>query len=275
MISRNADTGIARLKLIPINGDKIIYEIGDQDPTNAGDNVQDSNITLGQFDTKELVLTFSCVDTKGIHTQGPSFTWRNEINLKHRVFQNQDDWMVELKAFPKGKIFYTTDGSSSKEHGAVYEEPFIIPEHSRFILAYAKHKGIASAEEKIDIEQYRTKEVKIDGTLPVTWKCSFDNLTTKKAFAFMDQLENYAGKAYGLIFDIVANDDSQNINYCTDSNYSLEGAEFKEKIQQLQSAVNGGQIFLSIEKIKFENGQNLKDWIAEDKVILEPGDINQ
>jgi Protein of unknown function (DUF499)/Fn3 associated len=161
-ISRDEDTGEVTLKISPIYGDDVKYEIGDREPTTASSSVSNAPGGYKAFKTKDLCLRFKCFDTQGKNNQGASIPWKNKIVLKHRVFQDSSDWKVEFKAIPKGQIRYTTDGSDPKSYGGIYDSPFVVPESSRFVLAYAESEGIVSEIEKIDTEQYRKKGGIID-----------------------------------------------------------------------------------------------------------------
>ena len=47
-------------------------------------------------------------------------------------------------------------------------------------------------------------------------------------------------------------------------------------IQQIiQGVMSGSQIFLSAERIEFEKGQYLLDWVADAKTQLLPGEVVQ
>jgi len=39
--------------------------------------------------------------------------------------------------------------------------------------------------------------------------------------------------------------------------------------------MDGSQIFLSIERIEFERGQQLLDWVADARTQLQPGEVSQ
>ena len=99
-ISRNDDNGETTLKITPVHGDKVYYEIGDTGPTKSSMRVEAFN----GFKIRDLKARFICVDSKGKHVQGKSETWQNTINLKYRVYQQGEDWMVELKAYPRGVL---------------------------------------------------------------------------------------------------------------------------------------------------------------------------
>jgi len=270
-ISRNDHTGEATLKITPVHEDTIYYEIGDTEPTPSSMRVEAFN----GFKTKELRVRYLCVDSKGKHQQGIAEGWQNTINLKYGVYQQGDDWMVELKACPKGEIFYTTNGSDPKTLGAPYEGPFPVPKDCQFVLAIARKDGIVSPQEKIDLIQHKEKIVKLDPDKPAKWKRPHHNLTTRAAFEFMERLKKYNGIAYGITIDVQANDEKQDISYSAADNFSLNGEQFEKLVKQLQGIMPGSQIFLSVERMDFEKGQFLLDWVADAKTQLSPGEVIQ
>ena len=227
------------------------------------------------FKTKELKVKYICVDSKGEHAQGVAEGWQNTINLKYEVYQQGDDWMVELKAYPKGEIRYTTNGSDPKTMGAPYEGPFPAPKDCQVVLALARKYGIVSAQEKIDVEQYRKKTVKLDPAKPATWKRSHHHLTTRAASEFMARLKKYNGFAHGVTIDVQANDEKQDVSYSAADNFPLDGEQFENLVKQLQGIMSGSQRFLNVDRIEFEKGQFLLDWVADAKTKLALGEVVQ
>lgn len=271
MLSRDPATGEVSLKVTPVHGDTVYYETGESEPTSASGRID----SLNNFKTSELQLTFLCIDSTGEHSTGAADKWRNSINLKHRVYQQGTDWMVELEAYPRGAIRYTTDGSDPKGFGAAYDGPFPVTEECPFVLAIAGQNGVASALEKINVRQYITKEVKVAPARPVTWQHRHANLTARSAFEFMERLGKFQATAYGVTIDVQANDDKQEINYASAESFGLQGEEFEKLVKQLQSTMQGSQVFLTIERLRFARGQQLLDWIAEAKSKLQPGEVDQ
>jgi wyosine [tRNA(Phe)-imidazoG37] synthetase (radical SAM superfamily) len=270
-LSRDETTGEVSLKITPIHGNTVYYEIGDNEPTTASAKID----SFTNFKTRELQLNFLCVDSEGEHSTGSSEAWKNSISLKYRVYQQGDDWMVELKAYPRGNIRYTTDGSDPEGFGAPYDSPFVIPEDSPFVLAIARQDDVISTQEKINVKEHITKEVKVDPGQPVTWRRHHSKLTTKTAFEFMERLEKFQTTAYGVTIDVMANDNSQDISYSGEESFGLQGKDFEKLVKQLQSIMSGSQVELTIERLQFDKGQQLLDWIAEAKSKLLPGEVNQ
>ncbi|RZB36988.1 MAG: hypothetical protein SRB2_01492 [Desulfobacteraceae bacterium Eth-SRB2] len=270
-ISRNDDTGKATLKITPVHGDIVYYETGETEPTTSSMKLDSFN----NFKISELKCKFLCIDSTAKHKKGDSVLWKNTITLKHQVFQQGDNWMVKLKANPNADIRYTTDGSDPKTMGASYSAPFPAPETSPFVLAIARRNGVSSTQEKINVNDYRKKTVKLEPSKSAVWKRRHTNLTTKDAYAFMERLKKFEGKAYGVTIDIQSNNDDQDISYTATDNFALYGDKFEEIVKQLQSVMSGSQIFLNIERIEFEKGQFLLDWIADARSSLSPGEASQ
>jgi len=261
-LSRNDTTGEAVLKITPVHGDVVYYETGDSEPTTSSMKVDAFN----NFKVCELKCKFLCVDSTGKHQKGAVEEWVNTITLKHRVYQQGNDWMVELCASPNADIKYTTDGSDPKTMGAVYNSPFKAPDSSPFILAIAQRKGVSSVQEKI---------VKVDPAAKTIWKKRHSKLSAREAHEFMERLKKYQGTAYEVTIDIFSNTDDQEISYTHSGRSGMEGDNFGRVVKQLQSVMNGSQIVLSVEQIEFAKGQQLLDWIADAKSTLSPGEVNQ
>ena len=80
-LRRDDSTGEVTLKLIPQYGDKVYYEIGA--PATTASNLVEN---LNEFKTRELKLSFLCVDSTGEHETGEPVEWRNRITIQYRIF---------------------------------------------------------------------------------------------------------------------------------------------------------------------------------------------
>ena len=150
-IGEDKNTGEVTLKIQPHNGDRVHYEING-DATEASMVVED----IHNFKTKELKLSFLCVDSTGKNTTGPVEYWTRKINLQHKIYDKDGKSNVELRATsPNVTIRYTTDGSNPKESGGVYEESFIIPEGAKFIQAIAFNESLGVYSDVMQIEVKR------------------------------------------------------------------------------------------------------------------------
>jgi len=277
VLSRNPDTGETNLKITPVNGDKVLYELGHNSPSSASMDIAETEGGYSRFSTSDMRVTFLCVDSRNEHDQGSVYTWENTLQLKHEVIQQGDAWQVELKAVPSGaEIRYTTDGSDPGSLGARYESAFDVPTSCRFVQAMATKDGIPSRLEKIDMDQYRDKKVVIEPAKPLTWNTREQgNLSAKAAFDFIERLIKFEGTMQGVIIDVFANDESASLTYSAEGSTKFTGEEIKMLLEKLQGVMNGSHVSISVEEVKFQRGQQLIDWLAEMNRQLHPGEVRQ
>ena len=274
-LSRDEKTGEAFLKITPVNGDTVYYEIGDTKPTSGSLKVSDAEGGYNNFRTRELKLTFLCVDSTGSHDTGDTVAWNNTLAVKHRVFQQGDEWRIELHPVPRGHIRYTTNGSDPLALGGSYDTPFTIPKDTRFVLAVAEEENLRSVVEKIDVQEHRSRTVTVDATKPVTWSRAHRNLTAAKAFEFIDLIEKHHGEAREVVVDVTGNETDVSLSYIAGENESLAGTRMRETVAKMQDIVGSSQVNISATSIRFERGQDLLDWIATIHGILQPGEVRQ
>lgn len=276
LINRDDKTGEAFLKITPLNGgDTVHYEIGDTPPTQGSLKVSDAEGGYNNFRTRELQLTFLCIDSTGQHETGPTTTWKNTLTIKHRVFQQGEDWCVELHAIPRGRIRYTTNGMDPRASGGSYVTPFNLSDESRFVLAVAEEFGLYSLVERIDLQQYRTRRVDLDPTQPVTWTRSHRNLTAARAFEFIDHLRRFQGAAREVVVDVTGNDSDISLSFIAGEAESVAGDRLRDTVSKMQDIVGPSQLNISASIIHFEQGQQLLDWIAAIHGTLQPGEVSQ
>ncbi len=266
-MQRNDDTGEVTLKLTPVHGDTIHYEIG-APATTASLKVEDPK----NFKTTELKVSFLCVDPSGLHETGQSVSWRNRITLKSRAFQQGSDKMMELRAAPAATIRYTTDGSDPKTSGGVYDDPFVVPPGTVCVLAIAEKDGLFSDQLRVDINWQRIQEFKLDPNLPVTWKRNHRPATTKDSYEFLERLKKNQAEAFGARVSITG----QNwLELSFDDKLALDSEKLENTINYLRGLLSEGQVSIDVSKLKFPVGQNLLDWVAEAKTEIKPDEVEQ
>jgi hypothetical protein len=265
VLDRDDTTGEATLKIEPVYGDVVHYEMGGQ-ATKASLKVAD----LKQFKTKELEMSFLCFDSTGEHEIGSAMIWQNSITIRHKIFRKGKTKMMELKAIPDAEIRYSTDGSQP-DNGAVYAGPFEIPKGTICVLAIAKKGNVSSKPVRLDIED--KGEVPIDPGRPVSWKRHFSLDNTKEAYEFLKRLQKCCACALNVRVLIEA--DNRWVEITFDREFSLEGAKIETAINQLRQLLSQGNVTIEVEKLDFVKGQDLLDWVAEIKSDLKPGEIEQ
>lgn len=275
LLSRDDKTGEAFLKVTPVNGDAVYYEIGDSRPTTGSLKVSEAEGGYNSFRTHELKLTLLCIDSDGKHEAGDPVTWKNSLSVKHRVFQQGDTWCVELHAVPRGRIRYTTNGADPVSTGGIYDTPFIVPKDCRFVLAIAEDGDQRSDVERIDVQEHRTKTVTVDPSKAVTWTRRHSSLTAAKAFGFIELLEQHQGRAKEMVVDVTGNEADISLTFIAGGEETVAGSRLREIVAKLQDIAGSSQVTLSTTSIRFDRGQQLLDWIAAIHGSLQPGEVNQ
>ena len=78
-----------------------------------------------------------------------------------------------------------------------------------------------------------------------------------------------------MIIDVFANDESASLTYSAEGSTKFTGEEIKMLLEKLQGVMNGSQVSISVEEVKFQRGQQLIDWLAEMNRQLHPGEVRQ
>lgn len=194
---RNDKTGEVTLKITPINGDTVYYEINDN-ATTSSSQVKD----LSSFKTKELKVSFLCVDSTGKNITGQQFNWTNNVSVKFKIFDKDGKRYLQLEATSKDvEIRYSTDGSNPSNNGGKYIEPFEIPENTKIIQAVAvnEKKGVYSEPLQHKIEE---KVFLIEKDKPVKLKQAPTTNSSKETFALLGDYATFKVSAQGLDFTI-------------------------------------------------------------------------
>lgn len=268
--SRNEDTGEVTLRVTPLNGDKIYWEIG-------GNATTASEVLDGQtLTTKELIISFVAVDSKKLHETGNPYTWENRITLKYRIYQSGNNKQMEIRAAPQGHIHYSTDGSSPKVAGARYEGPFVIPKGSPLVMAYAERDGLESEILSIPIDWGKTEEVKVEPTQPAFWNRAQKLTSTKETYEFIDRLKKHQVNVIGLTITIGGEPGVKDwVELITYEEKRITPETIEKCLESLRNLQGDGQVKLETRKLYFEKGEHLLDWVEDVKTTLNPGEVKQ
>lgn len=267
LIRRDDNIGKVCLKLTPVNGDTIHYEIGS--PATAGSlKVSDTK----NFETDELEVSFLCVDSRSEHETGEALTWRNRITLKWQEYQNGVDKMVRLEAAPKTAIKYTSDGSDPKNAGGTYDSPFVVPQGAVFVLAYGYKNNIASEVYKFEINWKDEGGIVIDPEKPVLWKRRHEPKTTKESYELLRLMKKYSVNMPGPRVTIAG---KSWIELAIDEKVAINSEQMDKVLENLRSLLDEGQVQIEVSALKFPTGQSLLDWVAEVQTELKPNEAFQ
>ena len=266
-LSRDDDTGKVKLRLSPVNADRLFAEFG-------GPATPASMTLEGRdFETAELRVSFLAVDASGEHETGDAVEWQNRITLKARDYAHGNDRMVEIRSAPKAAIRYTTDGSDPKVNGGAYDGPFAAPDGTQIVLAIAEKDGITSEQLKRAIaEKPETKP--IDPAQPAVWHPKPDGFSfqeTRTAYGFVNRLKKHGASAGGIRVGAQADKTWADLNLSDD--VELDAERIEQAIEQLRSLVPEGAISIDAKHVKYETGQRFLDYVEEIKADYNRDDV--
>lgn len=267
-LSRDDNTGAARLRINPINADTIYAEVGGTATTAS------QQLTERTYETSELEVSFLAVDSRGEHETGAAQTWKNTITLKSRQYQNGGTIMVELKAAPPAPIRYTTDGSNPRTCGGSYDGPFQVAESTLVVQAYAESKGISSDIHRLTINRQQ-KPYEPDPAKPAIWNRVHQFSSSPAAYGFIDRLAKHGGQASGCSV-VITRDDRQWVELQFGEDVLLGGGRLKGIIGDFRDLLTNASISsLRVEKLHFPNGAELMDFVREEESAPTEGEIVQ
>lgn len=264
---RDKDTGEVTLKIVPINGDTVYYEI-DSEATENSLKV----IDLSNFKTNELKLTFLCVDSKDVYQIGPVFEWTNKVSIHYKTYDVDGNKMLMLDATSQNvEIRYTTDGSNPNNSGGKYLEPFIIPKNAKYIQAVAvnEDKGIYS-----EIWQYEVKQEQflIDKDKPVKLIEPLRLTSTIESFKTLDNLKAVNAKIKGV--DLTIQERNGNgfimLNLGEFDIFKVEDVidELNQLIDKFFSDKTS-EVTATINTVHFESGKTFESWVSKQQATIE------
>jgi hypothetical protein len=269
-LRRDEDTGEATLKLIPKYGDQIFYEVG-AEATSASSIVENSN----EFKTKELVVSFLCVDSTGEHETGEPVEWKNKITLKYRVYDKGNDKVIELRAAPSSSIKYTTDGSNPREHGGTYDSETIIPRGTTYVQAIAESKGIYSDVLTCKIDWDKVESLTIDKQKGLQLYRRHTTNDTSETYTELGLLKKHEAKLKDVTVTLFRTDENNNdkgwIELIMDASTRVDIEKLENSISNIrENFIDQGRVNISIEvnTICFKTGQKFLDWLTEKKKTL-------
>jgi len=267
-LRRDEESGEVSLKLTPLYGDVIHFEI-ESPATPASSPVE----TPAQFSTTEMRLTFLAVDSTGKHETGQPRVWQNRVTLRYRLFHANGQRQCEIVSAPPAEIRYMTDGSDPRTIGGVYLEPFPILPGVVVIQAVGEKSGILSEVLRIDVPQGGDDtEFVIDRERPLDWNRSHRLPGTKEVFDFFALLKKYEATASGM-----------RLLVSTDTWLESSGApglimtadQFEMLLAPMREVVDDANVTLEVEAIHFTTGDSFLHWVEDQKVTPRPEEIHQ
>ena len=268
VLSRDLETGQATLRIRPVNGDTVYME------TKGPATISSKKLEEYDLKTKALKLSFLCVDSKGEHATGEAVSWTNAIVVKHRFYQEGSKRKCELKALPGGQIRFTTDGSGVETSGVPYAKPFEIPADCRVILAVAEGEGIKSSAVNIPAPQGKVDPAAtIDRARAAVWKHAFKKDSTGETYQFLEAAKKHNADLGGARMTIAKDARWIELNTPDDAFHAV--GHFEHGADLLKEFVPDGVLAIDIGSLKFDSGQQLLDMVADLKMEIKEGEVQQ
>ncbi|GAV24832.1 glycosyl transferase [Carboxydothermus islandicus] len=269
-IGRDENTREIILRITPLFGDKVYYEIGGK-ATVASHEVEN----LNEFRTTAVKLSFLCVDSTGNYEAGDPVEWVNKIELKYQEYSIGNDTAIKIVSIPPATIRYTTDGSNPKENGGLYEDKIIVPKDVNLVLVVAEADGIYSDVLTIRIQKSTESEVKVETAKPLTLnlKQRLQTSSIAETYAELEKFKRYQVKISDINLTIdLQNGNSSYADLVLSEKIWLTAENIETLIDSLrQNIANEAEvknIILKIKKLSFPSGQAFLDWVKDKEISL-------
>lgn len=265
--SRNTDSGEVFLRIKPVHGDQVYYDIG-APATPSSAVVKD----FQQFQTSDMEVSFLCVDSTNEHKTGEPVLWQNRVTLQKGIYPDANGKRVELRSAPaNAKILYTTDGSNPRTGGGLYDGPFVVKKGTRYVLAVAQKSGIESELLKFEIDWERTPVVKPD--MPAQWDREHAYTTTADTFSFVERLKKHKGSAATLRITVGRGENYVDLR--AGDAIKLSGEQIEQTIEAMRCICTESDVSLDAEVLFFPTGLHLTDFAAEEKMDIAIDKVKQ
>ena len=268
---RDAETGEVTLRVTPVNSDTVYYDVGGEATTAS------AKLDGATLRTTELRVSFLAVDSAGVHETGSAKEWTNRITFKHRFFDATGGKKLELRAAPPATIRYTSDGSDPKVAGAVYDGPFLVPQGSPFVLAYAEADGILSDVERFFVpKDDGPAKLELDKMRPVDWTHNHAFNSTRETYEFLGRLKKFEAVVSGVSLTINGEGGDRGWAELQFSEQKrLTAEQIETCLEAMRLVQTSGQVQLSASEVHFPTGQGLIDWVEDVKGTLQSGEFKQ
>lgn len=272
-IERDATTGAVTVRVTPVRGDIVYYDIGG-DATTASEVVDTSQPLV----IRDPSASFLVVDSTGAHEQGPPIPWKNIVTIKHRFYDSGSDKMLELTAAPPATIQYTTSGADPRAAGATYSRPFVVPPGAVKVRVYATVDTIESAVEEFVVPPRGADpdEVRVDLDKPARWNRKLRHSSTKESYEYLGRLKKYRAQPVGVSVEINGEGSDRSwVAFSSSADKVMTLEQFEKVLESIRETQTSGQVHLSSEAVAFAQGLDLLAWVEDAKLTLDAGEVKQ
>lgn len=271
-------TGTFTLKVKPLRGDRVFYEIG-AEPSKASTEVQQQKVEL-----TEPSAMFVCYDTSGNdnpHPTGKVKTWLGKAPLKREQRQTADGSNVMmLKTHKDFTIKYTTDGSNPKLSGGTYTGEIVLPPTSRFVQVAVYYKDVVVMEESIPVAAGTTRErlvIKDDKPLEYSLKQLRKCGDTEQSYAEFAALQKLEGTYIRQFTVTISQKDlSDNFMEIATTRVPWDTSNLQAMVDLIRETAFAGkevEVEFEYKTLLFDKGATFKVWVESNK--LDASELNK
>lgn len=272
-LSRDDVTGEAMLRVRPLHADSVYMS------TTGTATTASQKLTHYDLATRAPRLAFLAIDSSGEHEAGDPVAWENEIAVRHRLFQDGDQWRCELEAIPCGVISYTTDGSGPEQHGIEYSEPFLVPDGCRYVLAVVAAEGVRSQLAKIDVPSrigdgskgaYRPV---LDPSRPASWHRAHKLDDTNAVYTWLAFAAKHQAALGGVALQVAK--DKRWVELQTAPDVLQPAQTVIEYADRLKGLIEDGNVNVQVTVTRFDSGRDLQEMVRDLRTELQDGEVTQ
>ncbi len=265
---RVAENGKATLRVKGLRGDTV-YWSEDGPVSTSSPRLDGTDIT-----TDAIRVEFLCVDSTGKAETGEPYVWTNDVAVKWDKFQRDGAVWVELKAYPRGDITYSIDGSSPETGGKPYTEPFALPVGKLVNLqASAVADGVKSAPLTVTIDTKGEEQFRVEPNKSAVWKKRHKRDATGDTFDFLKAVESCQALVGGVALTVAKEQHYAHMNI--DEQTALTPETIRTLIATLQDIVPGGSAQLDVSRLTFTSGHDLQDLADDLRETLKATEVEQ
>jgi hypothetical protein len=264
------DSGEVRLRINPQNAGPAprVHYAHDASVSESSPQLKDHSLT-----TKALSVNFLVVDPSGQYETGDVVSWSNKLVLRNNLTEVSGRRAVELLVAPTGNIRYTLDGSEPRE-GIHYEKQVEIGDGEVLLRVFAEASGL-EAKTEFRFPAKGKKGVHVEDLKPGCLISRTGRKLDSRAKTFEGLKQAGEKSASFENVTLTVGQGAQAVQVMVGE--IRVDAAFLEAILNtvLEKFAPTTPVTMTFRKANFASGHDLKDFVSELGIELQPGDVEQ
>lgn len=136
--------------------------------------------------------------------------------------------------------------------------------------------GISSETERFVLQWDRDEVFRIDPAQKAIWERRAGYNSTKDSYEILEKAKKYQARLSGVTVTISgAGTDKGWVELTMFSNLDVEPDLLEECLEVLRKLQTSGQVSIRYDALHFKMGQDLLDWVEDERTTLKPGEVTQ